>query len=388
MRVEINHGKIFAKIKSAFDSDEKIIINKGGTGSGKTYDIINFLIYICFAFHNKVITVVSESVPHLEIGVIRIFESILKGIEMYEPDRWNSAQKRYTFANGTILEFFSADRIGKALGARRFMLYGNEINNLKFEVFDELSRRSEFILADFNPTAEFWLERFMSFYGGTVIKSNYLDNPFLPQHEIDRILKRAGMDENFKRVHIDAEYGNYEGVVFRDWKQCESIPEGAGLLGYGFDFGYTNDPSALISIYKYQSLHYFNEEIYQTGLLAGDMIRLMNQRNIDKYKPIYADSADPRLIQEIKNAGYNIQGVKKEKVELTVEFIKPFINFVTSNSVNSIRELRSYSYIRKNGIYTNIPSDLNNHAIDGARYGLMGLYKPHGDYKPAKYNFL
>lgn len=383
----VNHGECFEKILNAYDSGEKIIINKGGTGSGKTFDNIIFLIALASKLKGEVFTVVSESVPHLEIGAIRIFDTVMKGAGLYRPDSWNVQQKRYTFRTGSLIEFFSADRIGKALGARRFLLYGNEINNLKFEIFDELARRSKVVLADFNPTAEFWLEKFLSFYPGVVIKSNYLDNPFLPDHERERILRRAAMDENFKRVHIDAEYGNYEGVIFRDWKQAP-VPDDADLMGYGFDFGYTNDPSALVAIYRHSGSHYFKELIYQTGLLSGDMVKLMNQLGVDRIKPIYADSSDPRLIQEISNAGYNISGVKKEKVDITVEFCKPFINFVDPNSVNMIRELRAYSYIRKDGVYTNTPSDINNHAIDADRYGLMGIYKIHGDYKPAKFNFL
>jgi phage terminase large subunit len=386
-KIKIEHGECFEKIKEAYDSGQKVIINKGGTGSGKTFDNTIFIISLCYLLPNKVFTVVSESVPHLDIGVVRIFDSVMKSAELYDPDCWQGTYRKYTFANGSILEFFSADRIGKALGARRFLLYGNEINNLKFEIFDELSRRSEVILADFNPTAEFWLEKFMTFYGGIVIKSNYLSNPFLPDHEKERILRRASMDENFKRIHIDAEYGNYEGVVFKDWKQSV-IPDEANLIGYGFDFGYTNDPSALVAIFKYQSEHYFKELIYKTGLLSGDMVKLMNQLIVNKTKPIYADSSDPRLIQEIKNAGYNIEGIKKEKVETTVEFCKSFLNFVDLNSINMIRELRSYSYIKKDGVFTNVPCDLNNHCIDALRYGLMGLYKPHGDYQPAQFSFL
>src|SRR5574343_753117 len=154
-----------------------------------TFDLMMFLIfYVALRYKGWIITVVSESKPHLDIGAIRILKHLLIKANLFNSDEFNISTGRYTFKNGTILEFFSADRIDKALGARRNVLYGNEINSLKFEVWDELARRSEYIIGDFNPTAQFWLEKFMEYYPDVeLILSNYLDNPFLPETERTRI---------------------------------------------------------------------------------------------------------------------------------------------------------------------------------------------------------
>ena len=156
LQVKLPAGTIFDKTEAAWKNGKKVIVHKGGTGSGKTFDIMIFLIFfIALRNPNWIITVVSESKPHLDIGAIRILKSLLVKVGIFSNDEFNISTGRYTFKNGSIIEFFSADRIDKALGARRNVLYGNEINSLKFEVFDELARRSEYVIADFNPTQQF-----------------------------------------------------------------------------------------------------------------------------------------------------------------------------------------------------------------------------------------
>ena len=206
-KIEIGAGEVFASTHDAFlKNNKKVVIHKGGTGSGKTYDIMIFLLFnICLTQKNQIITVVSESKPHLDIGVIRILKGLAQPLNLWRAENWNISKSIFTYQpTGSIIEFFSADRIDKALGARRDWLYGNEINSLKLEVWDELARRSENVIADFNPTSQFWLEDWLQNYDDTtVITSNYLDNPFLPETEKGRIEKRAERDENFRRIHID-----------------------------------------------------------------------------------------------------------------------------------------------------------------------------------------
>lgn len=183
--VDIETGTIFDKTQKAFFYDgKKIVIHRGGTGSGKTYDIMLFLLSVALSNDDEIITVVSESRPHLDIGTIRILETVCKKINLWKKCNWNITSARWTAPTGSIIEFFSADRIDKALGARRDWLFGNEINSLKKDVWDELARRSENVIGDFNPTSQFWLEDWLMNYNDTiVIKSNYLDNPFLPETE-------------------------------------------------------------------------------------------------------------------------------------------------------------------------------------------------------------
>lgn len=371
MEVEIQAGNIMRKTKAAIDAGNKIVIHKGGTGSGKTYDLMQFLIVVALTNRNKIITVVSESKPHLDIGAIRILKTVLKQYGIWRDADFNITTSRWTASTGTIIEFFSADRIDKALGARRDWLYGNEINSLKEEVWDELARRSEYVLADFNPTSQFWLEKWAENYDlVTIIASNYTDNPYLPETERNRIEKRASRDANFRRIHIDCEYGVYEGLVFTDWTQIDEMPE--GNRRYGLDFGYTNDPTALIASIETHDAFYLDEIVYRTGMLNRDISATMQSAGIKKnYDEIFADSAEPKSIDEIRLYGYNVKPALKgaDSIINGIAKIKEKKLYITKRSVNLIRELRNYSWVTdKAGNATNKPIDAFNHAIDAARY--------------------
>lgn len=376
--IDIPTGTIFKKTQQAFSNGKKVVIHRGGTGSGKTYDVMLFLFSEAMTRKDLIITVVSESRPHLEIGAIRILSGICKTVNLWQKENWNISKSVWTAPTGSIIEFFSADRIDKALGARRDWLYGNEINSLNKDVWDELARRSENIIGDFNPTAQFWLEDWLNNYDNTqVITSNYLDNPFLPETEKARIAKRASRDKNFKRIHIDCEYGITEGIIFTNWFQIDSMPEGDGM--YGLDFGFSNHPSAMVRTIEREDAFYVDELIYQSGMLNSDIAKRFESLGIRKnYDEIIADSAEPKSIQEIHNAGYNIKGAVKgaDSIRSGIDRLKSKPIYVTKRSTNLIKELRSYSWaLDKNGNPTNKPIDDNNHAIDALRYSLNPKHK-------------
>ncbi len=370
---KIGYGAVLEKTYSAIDKGAQVVIHQGGTGSGKTYDLMLFVFYIGMIEYNKVITVVSESKPHLDIGAIRLFKLIMKNAGQWKEENWNISQSRYTFETGTILEFFSADRIGKALGARRDYLYGNEINSLKMEVWDELARRSESILADFNPTSKFWLEEWAANYDNVeIIKTNYKDNPYLPETEKNRIIKRASRDSNFRRVHIDCEYGVYEGLVFESWQQIDQLP--AGNIRYGLDFGYTNDPAALVAVIDTPDAYYIDEMFYRTGMLNSDIAAAMGSLGVKKnYDEIIADSAEPKSIDEIRRYGFNVKPSVKgpDSIRTGIDKLKSKNIYITKRSVNLIKELRNYAWVSdKDGKPTNKPIDAFNHGIDAVRYAI------------------
>jgi len=374
--VDIGYGNVFEKTKEAYDCGKQVIIHRGGTGSGKTEDIIIFLLFvICLTIPDLIITVVSESRPHLEIGTIRILKKYLHKSGIWSDDNYNGSASRYTAINGSIIEFFSADRIGKALGARRNWLYGNEINSLKEEIWDELARRSEFVIADFNPTAEFWLEEWLKNYSNTVvIRSNYLDNPFLPDYEKVRIIKRASRDKNFKRVHIDCEYGISEGVVFPNWKTGE-FNNDIQLKCYGQDFGFSNDPTTLVhtAVDRKNKLLYLDECFALTGLSTAKIAELDKAHAGSDL--IIGDSAEPRLIDEL-NKGHkvNIIGADKGPGSITagISSMQDYTLIVTNRSINLIKELRNFTYLDKG---SKIYIDDWNHCIDAGRYAYSFLTK-------------
>ena len=385
IKVNIPAGIIFDLTKKAYDDGKKVIIHKGGTGSGKTYDImISLLFFFALTKPNWVITIVSESVPHLDIGTKRIAKNLLSTDDLNEVATFNQTKGVYQFDNGTIIEFFSADRIGKALGARRNLLYGNEIDHIKFDVWEELSRRSEIVIGDFNPTSEFWLEQWLAYQDDyTVITSNYLDNDFLSETERNKIKRRADVDDNFRRIHIDCEYGNYEGLIFTAIEQVEEVPEG-GRSAFGLDFGYTNDPSALIKATIIGNDLYLDEHIYQTQLSNAELSSRMKSKGVQyDYDRIYADCAEPKSIDDLHLMGWDIHPAVKgaDSIVWGLDVMKQYSIKVTKRSVNLLKELRNYSYAKdKNGKTLNKPIDSWNHAIDAARYAVSMMQRSQLEY--------
>lgn len=376
----IEAGTIHHLTRKAFDLGYKVLIHKGGTGSGKTYDLMIYAM-ITFAMNtqNVIVTIVSESFPHLEIGCIRYAKKFISQLELTDYIKFNESKSFYKLPNGSIVEFFSADRIGKALGARRTLLYGNEINHLKLDVWDELARRSELVMADFNPTAQFWLEKWLEYQENyKVILSNHIDNLFLPDTERRKIEARAAKDPNFKRIHIDCEYGIYEGLVFPLIEIVDQWPEGLAKV-YGLDFGYTNDPTALIATSERGDDLYLDELIYMTGLTNRDIANLFESVGIKKnYDVIIADSAEPKSIDEIRLSGYNIKPAIKgaDSIKAGIDKMLQKNIKITKRSVNLIREFRNYSWVTdKLGNPTNKPIDGFNHGIDAVRYS-VSLPKP------------
>lgn len=388
-KIDIGAGEVFGSTLEAFATGHKVVVHQGGTGSGKTYDLMLYLIFcVLMKRENQVITIVSESKPHLDIGVIRYLKTITQQLGIFTKDSWNISKSIFKYEpTGSLIEFFSADRIEKALGARRDWLYGNEINSLKFEVWEELARRSENIIADFNPTSQFWLEDWVKYYDNLkIIKSNYLDNPFLPETERSRIEKRASMDANFRRIHIDCEYGQYEGLIFKDIELVDEMPQEMHI--YGLDFGYTNDPSALIKVLVTGESIYLDEIIYSTGLRNIDISNRMSENGLTKNDIIYADGAEPKSVDDLYYYGWNIHGVKKKgEIMYGIDLMLQYKIKVTKRSVNLIKEFRNYAYdTDKNGLQLNKPIDAWNHGIDAARYAVISQQEMKLEYVDLNYN--
>lgn len=366
---DIGFGEVLEKTCDAFDSGKKIVIHKGGTGSGKTEDLMLYLMFeIASEQKDKIITIVSESRPHLDIGVIRILKKYLLRSNLILLTDFNETKGICHFHNtGSLIEFFSADRIDKALGARRDWLYGNEINSLKKNIWSELARRSENIIADFNPTIQFWLEDWLEFQDDyEVIASNYLDNPFLPETEKQKIIKQASRDPNFHRIHILCEYGGAEGLIFPNWSYGDfddSLP-----FGFGLDFGFHPDPDALVKV----AVDEKNKKIY-----AKECFYINNQRIKDlkenvglfarSHNLIIADSEDPRMISEIRDEGFNIKPVKKSdgSVLAGIRLVSDYDIVISKDSVNLVKELRNHTWNDKRA---GIPNKGYNHLISGMIY--------------------
>ena len=364
-------------------------IIQGGTAASKTYSILAVLINKAIQQPNLEISVVAESIPHLRRGALKDFLKIMKWTNRYYDERFNKTLLRYEFANGSVIEFFSADDSSKLRGARRDILYINECNNVTFESYNELAiRTNKEVYLDFNPANEFWVHKELKDdKDSDFLILTYKDNEALDKEIVDQIENKqdkaatSAYWANWWRVYGLGEIGMLEGVIFSNWKTIDVIPTEAKLVGIGLDFGYSVDPTAAVEIYSYNGTRILNELVYKTGMINSDIAKILPDSC-----PIYADSSEPKSIEEIRRYGKTIKGVTKGKdsINFGIQIMQSQDYLVTSNSTNLIKELRGYIWdTDKTGVRLNKPIDFNNHSIDAIRYHemeVLGVNPHYGQY--------
>ena len=360
-------------------------INQGGTSSSKTHSIIQLLIFIAIHSKNSIlISVVSESFPHLRRGALRDFFKIMG--DSFEDKRWFQTLSIYTFANGVQIEFFSADNSAKLRGGRRDILYINECNNIAYEAFRELDKRTRlFTFLDYNPVAEFWAHEFLIPYSeNAFIHSTYLDAlHVLEKSVVDNIEIERERDPNWFNVYGLGNVGKIEGLVYPYFTIIESIPLlHSPIIFFGLDFGFSSDPSVLVRNTVYKDNLYSEEMFYQTNLTNQDIARKFEDVGVQKnYDEVFADSAEPKSIEEISLCGYNIKGTLKGpgSVEFRRQKTNQYKQFWTKESVNCIKEQRNFMYIKdKNGKLTDKTTHAFSHGMDARDYAVSGKFAGEG----------
>jgi phage terminase large subunit len=356
----------------------------GGTSASKTISILLLLIDYGQSTKNELISVVSETMPHLRKGAMRDFENIMKEHRYWRDGNWNATNSIYTFETGTKLEFFSADQPDRVRGPRRDILFVNEANNITYETFTQLEIRTRKIIwLDWNPVAEFW------FYTDVKGKNDvdflvltYKDNEALEISIIASIEARKA-NKNWWLVYGEGLLGEAEGRIYTGWHlDMEEVPPEARLERYGLDFGYTNDPTAIIAIYKWNNAYILDEITYLKGLKNKNIFDIFS--NISKALVI-ADSSEPKSIDEIRGYGLNIIGATKGKDSINqgIQFVQDQVIFVTKRSTNIVKEYRNYLWMTNpDGKTINEAQDFLNHAMDAIRYGMDSF----NQYKPFKQN--
>ena len=349
----------------------------GGTSAGKTYGILP--IEIDYAARNPLTetSIVSESIPHIRRGALKDFENIMRNTNRWVEGHFNKSLLKYTFTNGSYIEFFSADQPDRLRGARRHRLFINECNNITFDAYQQMAIRTrDIIWLDFNPTHEFWYHRELKQDADfEEVVLTYKDNEALSDNIIKEIEKgriKAETSEywaNWWRVYGLGELGILEGVIFNNYKIIDRVPEEARYVGTGLDFGYTNDPTAITDVYSYDNKRILDEVCYRTGMVNNDISAVLKGKGT-----VYADSAEPKSIEEIRRTGVDIRGASKgrDSINYGVSVMQGQDYLVTKRSTNLIKELRNYSWdTDKTGAKTNKPIDMFNHLIDGIRYHEM-----------------
>lgn len=356
---------------------KRLRIIQGGSSAGKTIAVLLVMLNRLQAEKGLISSVVSETMPHLKRGAIRDFLNIMEAHGYYDDKRWNRSDFIYEFETGSKLEFFSADSSDKVRGPRRNGdLFENECNNIPYETHVQLSIRTlGNIYCDFNPVQEFWYhDEIKDKLDHDFIIVTYKDNEGLPQVIVDEIESRRG-NKTFWTVYGLGELGESEGRIYSGWNvDIEEIPHEARLERYGLDFGYTNDPTALIAIYYYNGGYILDEVLYQKGLSNKQIAdTILNQ---PRKAMVIADSAEPKSIDEIRSFGINVQPTTKGpgSVLQRIQMMQDQQISVTKRSVNTIKEYRNYLWeTDKDGRIINEPSPIFNHSMDAVGYGLSSL---------------
>jgi phage terminase large subunit len=362
---------VFEQNLLAYTSGSTLIVNQGGTRSSKSYSIMQLLLEIAIRSKKPlIISVCSYALPHLKLGVMRDFDEILLA-RGFIPDAIKNKTDNFYKIGKTTIEFFGTDNLGKVHGPARDILFINEGNFIKPEVYTQLAiRTKQAIFIDFNPTREFWYHsEIQGKVAHELIKSTYKHNQFLTLAQIERIeAKKTNVE--WWRVYGEGELGRLEDAIFTNWEYGEfdkTLP-----YIYALDFG-SRDPDAMIKIAVDSKLMriYVDEMLYQSGNSTADLYKLITDCGVKK-ELIVADSAGTRTITDLDALGLNIEACVKNKILDDIKAIKDYQIIVTENSYNVVRELNTWVWLNKKG---EVPLDDNNHTIDPVRYGFNRLTK-------------
>lgn len=390
---------VFSKNIRAFNLKKRFVINQGGARSSKTFSILQLLLLICQrAKGSRLISVVSETLPHLKKGAMRDFIAILEEDGLYSDSMHNKTDNIFSIKSldgkfTSYIEFFGADSGDKVRGPQRDYLFLNECNNLDWETYYQLAiRTAKTIFLDFNPVQEFWVhtELMPSLQGDEYefIRSTYRDNEYLSEHQVKDIERRALRDDNFRLVYAEGEIGSLEGLIYKKWRLCDNLPDTSKRI-IGVDFGFTNDPTVITDVRQYNGEWWADEITYQPGLLNNDIARIIKGLNLPPSVRVVCDSAEMKSIEDLKRMGIRAEPCVKgaDSIVNGIDYMNSMPINVTRRSLNAHKELRNYKWkLDKSGKAMNIPVDNWNHWCDAFRYGGTA-FKQSVPTTPARYHF-
>jgi phage terminase large subunit len=354
---------------------EKIVVNQGGTRSGKTYSILQVILVYCFQNTGKLIDVVRKTQAELWSTALLDWIEILQTAGIYN-EKFHHKTKNEFFVNGNTIRFIGMDKASKKKGQKRDLLYINEANGLSLEDWVQLSIRTRGkIYIDFNPSEYFWvnehiLEKRVGEY--KLIKSTYLDNyDFLTRDNINEIENLINIDDYYYKVYVLGELAVMKGKIYDKYDiispgDYDAISEDQKF--YGLDFGYDH-PMALMEI-KYVDGKVFEREIYcEKKKTDENLIEFMLEKNVSMTEEIYADPAAPSSIFKLQDAGFNVWRAKKA-VKEGIRFCQQLPRAISQDSINHIRMMNRYKWKQtSSGDVLAEPVKLDDDTPDAMRYG-------------------
>ena len=370
----------------------RVICHEGGSRSSKTWSIFYFWILKALQGEKFLLTIARSKMTWTRDSLIPDFAEICEreGFPVTpEIDKKRQIQE-YKILNATF-QFVGLDDTKKIHGQKRDYLWGNEAMEINRKDFDQLEMRTaKMIILDYNPYDDtHWVFNLQKRDDVCRIHSTMLDNPNNPPEIINKIRSYEPTPENVEQGTADnymwEVYGlgkkaRLQGAIYTNWDIIPELPTECKFIGYGLDFGFTNDPTALVSLYIKDNELYWDELLYETGLLtvkanemdSGDaLVDKLNFLVSSKNSFMFADSSDPRSIETIRRTGFNIKGADKgqDSVVAGINLLKGYKMHITKRSINLENELRKYKWAEdKTGKSLNIPVDANNHACDAMRY--------------------
>lgn len=378
MKLDLEATNVFNKNFREWQSKEyRFVINEGGTGSSKTYSLAQLFLTILLTQKNTSLTICRNNLPQLRLSAMKDFFDIMEQAGIYRPERHNKTERIYRY-RGNVLNFISVEEGQKVRSQKRDYLWINEANELSLESYRQLNMRTaRQVFMDYNPSDEFhWIyDQILTRKEAVVIKSTYKDNPYLSPEIVKEIEHYRETDKNYWNIYGLGLHGISELKVYSTWHFVDELPEGQEL--YGLDFGW-NHPTALTKVIMKDDDIYVKELLYQTHLTDPEIIDKLKELKVSTTFPIYADSEKPDAIKAIKSAGFNCRPARKEKgsVAAGIKMIKSRKLYITKDSVNLLKELKSYSWIEKDSRPTEEVVKENDHLLDALRYAVYtGLNK-------------
>lgn len=374
----------FEKLLAAFvDPRIRGVASKGGTRSGKTWATLQMLHLLCSNSEKPlIVSCVASTLPVVKRGMQRDFRQMLAAEGVWDESAFNKSEGSYTYPNGCMIEFFGVDNASKVHGPARDILFVNEAQGIPREIFRQLDIRTrKKVIIDFNPVRKFWGET--EFVGDryVTIHSTYKDNPYLTKEQVGAIEKNKN-DANWWRIYGEGETGGVEGNIYPSYEVIDELPETFTGRCIGLDFGFVNDPTAIVDI-RFEGWDLYVDLLcYETGLLNSAIADYLTSQGLNRVVTV-CDSAEQKSIVELQQRRIKaIPCVKgRGSISAGIAQVSQFKLHVTKRSVKMLDELDNYKWIKDEatGTYTNEPIDAWNHSLDALRYGvdyLIRKYRP------------